>query len=300
MQTHYDTLKQLILKYCFEKLQNNQDALKLLVALQTRQPQKIEDAKNLELLAASLIYIYLKREGLSGRGGVTAKDLAEYFGLKATSVTAKVMDIEYAVDDQKLQQLKMYEFIDVDRFKVNEMYWDFLERDERDFKKGIKRLKEIIKSDPDFYDAYITLYEYHLYNKEPKKALDILTKGYNRAMDLLMPHGRFPDKLSWMFIENRHIIRVIFNYANMMWTVENKKEALRLFTMLLKSHPDDNIGARYVIVALLEGYESQEHFDEQFSDDGGMSLDAMALHHWFEKHAPKHKKEIGWWLEMEE
>jgi len=27
-------------------------------------------------------------------------------------------------------------------------------------------------------------------------------------------------------------------------------------------------------------------------------LDGMAIHKWFEKHAQKHKKEIGWWLEL--
>jgi tetratricopeptide (TPR) repeat protein len=301
MQTNYDKVKQLMMKYCFEKLQNNQDALKVLERLQKHEPQKIEDAKNLELLVSSLIYIYLKENGLSGRGGITAKDLAEYFGLKASSVTAKVMDLEFYVDGlkMKVKHHQEYEFIDIDRFKVNEMYWDFLESlDSEDITKSIKVLKKMIKTDLDFFDAYTTLYEYYLYDNEPKKALDILTKGYERAMNLVLDRGRFPDKLSWLFIENRHIIRVIFNYAAMMWTVENKKEALRLFKLLLKSNPDDNIGARYSIVALLEGYKSQEHFEEQFENDDGSGLDGMAMHRWFEKHAKKHKKEIGWWLEM--
>jgi len=211
------------------------------------------------------------------------------------------MDLEFYVNSKKMKtkRFKEYEFIDIDRFEANEMYWDFLESGiVNDFKKSIEKLKKIIKKDPDFFDPYISLYEYYLFDKEPKKALDILTKGYERAMDRILDRGRFPDKLSWLFMENRHIIRMIFNYANMMWTVENKKEALRLFNLLLRSNPNDNIGARYSIVALLEGYESQEHFDEQFMDDHSYGLDAIALERWFEKYAKKHKKEIGWWLEM--
>jgi len=301
MMANYDKVKQLMMEYCFEKLKNNQDALKVLDRLQKHEPQKIVDAKNLELLASALIYIYLKENGLSGRGGITAKDLAEYFTLKASSVTAKVMDLEFYVNGRKMKvkHHQEYEFIDIDRFEVSEMYWDFLESlDTQDIKKSIKMLKKIIKTDPDFFDAYITLHEYYLYDKEPKKALDILTKGYKRAMDLVLDRGQFPDKLSWMFVENRHIIRVIFNYANMMWMVENKKEALRLFNLLLKSNSDDNIGARYSIVALLEGYESQGHFEEEFENDDGSSLDGMAIHKWFEKHAKKHQKEIGRWLAL--
>jgi tetratricopeptide (TPR) repeat protein len=301
MQTNYNKVKQLMMKYCFEKLKNNQDALKVLDRLQKHEPQKIVDAKNLELLASALIYIYLKENGLSGRGGITAKDLAEYFTLKASSVTAKVMDLEFYIDGlkMKVKHHQEYEFIDIDRFKVNEMYWVFLESMEsEDINKSIKALKKMIKTDPDFFDAYITLHEYYLYDKEPKKALDILTKGYERAMDLVLDRGQFPDKLSWLFMENRHIIRMIFNYATTMWVVANKKEALRLFNLLLKSNPDDNIGARYSIVALLEGYESQNHFDEEFENDDGSSLDGMAIHKWFEKHAKKHQKEIGWWLEL--
>lgn len=303
MQTNYDKVKQLMMKYSFEKLQNRQDSLAVLDRLQKHEPQKIEDAKSLELLASALIYIYLKENGLSGRGGITAKDLAEYFGLKASSVTAKVMDVEFYVNGKKMkvERFKEYEFIDIDRFEVNEMYWEFLEsEDADDAKKSIKSLKKMIKIDPDFFDTYISLHEYYLYNKEPKYALDILTKGFERAMNLVLKNGRFPDKLNWLFLENRHIIRVIFNYAMMMWTVENKKEALKLFHLLLKSNPNDNIGARYSIVALLEGYESQEHFEEQFINDDASSMDGMKMHEWFEKYSHKHKKEMAWWWELEE
>lgn len=56
---------------------------------------------------------------------------------------------------------------------------------------------------------------------------------------------------------------------------------------LLKSNHNDNIGARYSIVAILEGFDSQEEYEEQFASGNGMTLEYMAQEEWFEKSALK-------------
>jgi len=301
MSENYKIVEQLIRKYSFEELKNNQEVLALLKKLDNKNPQMIEDAQKLELLAAALIYSYLKLNDLNGRGGITAKNVAEYFDLKAPAVSSKVFDVECWIDDDYFDVASddIYEFIDVDRFKVNEMYWDFLESPEsEDVKKSIKILKDIIKKDPDYFDPYITLHEYYLENTENKKAFEILSKGYQKAMNLIVKKDRFPDELPWGFMENRHIIRVIFNFANLLWMIGEKDDAMQIYLQLLRSNTNDNIGARYSIIAILEGYESIEHFEEQFVSKGGFGLDAMALNEWFDKKAKKHKKVIGWWLDI--
>ena len=68
--------------------------------------------------------------------------------------------------------------------------------------------------------------------------------------------------------------------------------------LLLHSNPGDDIGARYGIVAILEGYDSQEDFEEEFSD--GEYLDWEKQEKWFFEKSQKHKKELGWWFELEE
>ncbi len=85
-----------------------------------------------------------------------------------------------------------------------------------------------------------------------------------------------------------------------MWELGEKNEALRILQQLLTSNPNDNIGARYAIVALLEGYESYEAWEEQFVVEGGYGLDAIAVDEWFNKHAKKYPQEIGWWFEEDE
>jgi len=193
----------------------------------------------------------------------------------------------------------MYEFVDeADRYEVQTAYWDFLESEEEDAKKAIKALKKIIKKDPDFFDPYVTLSEYYEYAGDDMESFNILKEGYERAMKMVIHKGRFPDVLSWLFMENRHIIRMMYNYALKMWKIGEKDEALRVMQQLLASNPNDNIGARYGIVALLEGYEDMQSWEENFVSKSGYGLNALEVEKWFEKHAKKYPEEIGCWFEM--
>ncbi len=126
------------------------------------------------------------------------------------------------------------------------------------------------------------------------QSFNILKKGYERAMKMVMHRGKFPDVLSWLFMENRHIIRMIYNYALKMWEMGEKNEALRVMQQLLASNPNDNIGARYGIVALLEGYDNVQSWEEVFESDSGYGLDGLAVDEWFNKHTKKYPDEIGW------
>lgn len=301
MNKNYNTIKLQLRKYSFEFLKVSDEPLIMLDRLNDEHPQMIIDAQKPNLLAAAIVYVYLKRNDLNGRGGITAKVVGEYFGVKATAISAKASDVEFWLygmnngsDDE------VYEYIDKDRFEVNEMYWYFIESKEaEDVEKSIIILKKIIKKDPDYFDPYITLHEYYLGKKETQKAFEILAVGFERAMELVELNGKFPDELPWGFMENRHIVRVLFSFATFLWMGEDKKVALALLLQLLKSNTRDNVGARYSIVAILEGYESIEHFEEQFEIAGGY-VDAVAINKWFDEKVEKHRDVMGWWLDQEE
>ncbi len=304
MNNNYKQIEHQIRKYSFEFLKVNPEPLEMLQELNEISPFTITEAKKPELLAASIIYLYLKRNNLNGRGGITAKDVAQYFNVTAPSISQKSSDVEFRLYDlpEYEDEDKVYEFIDRDRYEVNQLYWDFLEsRDADDVKKAIKTLKAIIKKDKNYFDPYITLHEYYIMDDDFKKAVEIIEEGFNRAINLVSRNDKFPDELPWGFIENRHIIRMIFNFAMFAWENGNKEIALDIFMKLLKSNPNDNIGARYSIVAILEGCESQEAYEEQFEVEDGYGLEYGALEEWFEKSVQKHKDVLGWWLdEMQE
>ena len=306
MQNNYKVIEHKIRKYSFEFLKVSEIPLIMLENLNDTHPQMIENAQKPDLLAASIIYVYLKKSGMNGRGGITAKDVGKYFDVKAAAISQKASDVDfylYGADEDDLEdESDTYEFIDKDRFKVSELYWEFTESPESEnIKKGIKILKGIIKKDPDYFDPYISLHEYYLMDRDFKNAIKIIETGFKRAIDLIDDNGRFPDKLPWGFIENRHIIRMIFNFAMFVWANdENKDIALKIFMELLKSNHNDNIGARYSIVAILEGFGSQEEWEEQFESENGMGLEYMAVEEWFYKAAEKHRDVIGWWLDLED
>jgi len=289
---NYKTIEHQLRKYSFEFLKVSPEPLNMLETLKQNNPQMIEDAQKPNLLGAAIVYVYLKRNNLNGRGGITAKSVGEYFGVKAPAISQKAFYVENALYGMERYEQKNepYEFIDRDRFEVNEMYFDFLESPiQNDIKKSINALKAMIKKDKNFFDPYITLYEYYLMDRDFKNAIKIMEQGFQRAIDLIDKDGKFPDILNWGFIENRHIIRMIFNFAMFIWANDDDKDiALNIFMELLKSNPNDNIGARYSIVAILEGFESQDVLEEKFESKDGMGMDIMALERWFNKAAQKH------------
>lgn len=302
MTDNYKTIQQQLRKYSFEFLKVSPEPLNMLEILNENNPQMIQDAQKPNLLAAAIVYIYLKRNKLNGRGGITAKSVGKYFDVKGAAITEKVFNVEFWLK-KKAKHMRTkapYEFIDKDRFEVNELYWEFIESPDADnVKKSIKVLNGIIKKDSDYFDPYITLHEYYLMDRDFKNAAKIIETGFKRAIDLINNNGRFPDQLSWGFIENRHIIRMIFNFAMFVWANGDKDIALNIFMELLKSNHDDNIGARYSIVAILEGFNSQQEYEEQFETADAM-LEYAALEEWFYKSAQKHKNVIGWWLDLED
>jgi tetratricopeptide (TPR) repeat protein len=304
MSENYKTIEHQLRKYSFEFLKVNEEPLNMLLELHEIYPQIIENAQKANLLAAAIIYVFLKNNNMNGRGGITAKDVGKYFEVKSTAISSKASDVEFWLYDNHeyvLENDNANEFIDKDRFEVNELYWEFLESPEADdVKKSIKALKSMIKKDADYFDPYITLHEYYLMDGDFKNAIKIMEKGFKRAIDLIDNNGKFPAELPWGFMENRHIIRMIFNFAMFIWANDDKDIALNIFMELLKSNHNDNVGARYSIVAILEGFDSQEEYEEQFESENGMGLEYEALEEWFEKSAIKYKDVIGWWLDLDE
>jgi len=304
----YNEIKTQLRKYSFQYLKVSEEPVVMLEYLKEEYDDIIERVQNPNLLAAAIVFIYVKKAGLGGRGGITAKQIGEYFGVSASSISQKVFDLEYIFDEDidddifDIDEEEMGDvwdvggmFVDADRFEIAEQYWDFLESEVADDpQKSITALKKIIKKDPDYYDPYISLYEYYMDLHDTKNAVDILEKGYERVMKRLAPHGIFPEELSWDYMENRHIIRLLFNVATLYWAIGKTLNALSIFLQLLRSNPQDNIGARYAAVALLEGYQTYEHFEMEFAKDG--TMDIVFLMTWFDAKVLKHQEFMGCWL----
>ncbi len=290
---NYTQIKKDLQRYCFEKLKNNKQPMNYLEELNDKNSTMIENAVKPKLITAAIIYSYLRRNKLNGKNGIMIKDLAEYFNVGKQGISSKVFDVDCIINRIAIfPEDEKYEFIDIDRFEISEEYYEFLEDPVADdYIKSEKILKKMIKQDPYFFDPYTVLHEYYLNENKMQKAYNLMLKGYKNATELIEKDGKFPDILRWGFIENRHIIRVIFNFATLLWLADKKDDALEILLKLLKSNLDDNVGARYSILAILEGLESQEHLEELFDSGDGYS-DWEKQEKWFVKNAKKYAKQL--------
>lgn len=188
-------------------------------------------------------------------------------------------------------------FVDKDR-PVQMKYYDALDRLETaSDRETIKAMEKLIKEDPDFLDSYLILHGNYQDNSKWKEADKILNEAYERAINIISDKkGNWPDVLLWGFMENRHIIRTIFNKGVILWDNGKTDEALEIFRKLLKSNPNDNVGVRDFILAIRMDM-SFEEYEERFNKGGYYDSESIE---WFEENAPNYQDEFGWWFEWAE
>ena len=278
-------------------------------------PGLFDRSRNLDLLAATIVWSYLRWAGLSGYGGISLETVAKHFGVKENSVVQKAGTLRPILDeeDEKLLEELMQEimdedmrsdlpegpeFIDEDHYQAQELFWIVMEGEAANNDRELENaLKMILGIDPDFFDPYVTLFQLYRRRGETVKMRRIVTEGYRRVLKRLKvkENEAFPH-IPWGFLENRHLARMLYVYAQFLWEEGQKNEALDLYEKILRSNPMDNVGARYAMTAILDGYEDHDSFEEPFLTREGY-LDAAAMDAWFDKVARRHPERFGWWFE---
>ncbi|QTD36226.1 hypothetical protein JL193_08590 [Polaribacter batillariae] len=182
---------------------------------------------------------------------------------------------------------EMFEYIDEDH-SVTAEYYEILDSDISDAKL-LSKMKSLINKDPYFFEPYTKVYDLLLYKRQVKEANKILDSGYKLALSrILDEQGNFPDFLEWGWLENRHIIRVILKKGLTLWQSGNTKTALDIFRNLFKSNPNDNVGVRYFILAILEGL-SYDTYTSLYENDVYLS---DKIFEWFEEGRKKYADEF--------
>jgi hypothetical protein len=84
--------------------------------------------------------------------------------------------------------------------------------DDKNFKKELWRL---IDEDPFFLDPYLDLAELVMDDGKRQEAYFIAREAYDRAMSLIGgKEGYWPKRIPWSWLENRHILGAINQYAH--------------------------------------------------------------------------------------
>ena len=160
--------------------------------------------------------------------------------------------------------------------------------------KALERaLRDLIVVDPDYYDPYLMLRDLLTKTRREAEGAALLAEAYRRALARITDaSGAWPRALEWGWLENRHIIRTLLNQALADWTAGNTDAALDLLRKLLRSNPNDNIGAREYILAVRMG-ETFENFESRFMAEFG--YDGLKMTEWFDENSPRFPDDFDWW-----
>jgi tetratricopeptide (TPR) repeat protein len=104
---------------------------------------------------------------------------------------------------------------------------------------------------------------------EPDKELEWLQKDleqrwFDACERIAQKEGIFNKTVEWAYMENRPLIRGLYFGAESLWKNGQLELANEHFKKILKTNPDDNIGARYAVKATAERM-SYEVFSEKFT-----------------------------------
>ena len=173
-------------------------------------------------------------------------------------------------------------------------YYELLDSDLTETKL-LKSMLQLIRKDPDFLDPYIVSADTLLRSNKIKSGLKLIEEAYNKALNLIVDeNGKWPKRMVWGFLENRHIMRAIERYAYIAWEENNSELALEIFRKLLRVNIKDNQGARYAILALRMGLDSD--WDLKFMVKKGQMADLMEakkIDDWFNENSKKFPEEFN-------
>lgn len=173
-------------------------------------------------------------------------------------------------------------------------YYDLLDQ-ELPPKRLRKEMEKLIAIDPLFFDPYLVVANILRDEGKEKEAKNMLRAAYEKAMQRIVDKdGNWPEVINWGWLENRHVVRAIGRWARELWSDGKSSEALEIFRNLLRTNPNDNIGARHDILAIRMGLGP--NYENQFIVEPGF-IDAIKISEWFEKHSKKFPDEFGWWWE---
>jgi len=141
------------------------------------------------------------------------------------------------------------------------------------------------------YPNFLQPYEYALKMIDvltPTKELqllgrDIRFRWFESCEEIAKKDDIFNQQVLWGFMENRPLIRGLFNRANQLWEKGSIEEAHDLFLKIYNTNKEeDNIGARYSVKATAEKMSFKE-FNKRFTyeDSEGSFYKDEELSKWF-------------------
>lgn len=195
-----------------------------------------------------------------------------------------------------MRRLKPIKYFVDKNHKIMSDYYDFLESAEGRLMAidVIKQMEKFIKIDENFLDPYNEIANMASEAGDEKTEDPYRHLAYLKAIHIVAnKDGVYPNEMYWGHMENRHIIRALDNYAYYIWGCGRDRIALEIYRKLLRSNLNDNIGARFNILAIRMGLNPD--YENKFipKKPPVFGLDALKIGEWFDKNSVKFSEEFA-------
>lgn len=197
---------------------------------------------------------------------------------------------QYCFDEQQvLGEILFKEYIETMskyEFDIEFMFQDM------GIENTLQYFIDLIEKAPSFIPAYDYLIACFLLLEDSKE--EISNVAFSGAIEVLQifksQKSKKPLIVEWLFIENRPLLRTIYNHAMDLWENELQLEAKELFELLITINPLDNQGARYNYLATSLDFTYKQFF-KRFTDANGYFK--PNLDKWFKENEGKNLCLIG-------
>ena len=124
-----------------------------------------------------------------------------------------------------------------------------------DWGAALDILKKTLKRNKDYIELYVGLASVYRMIEDNKSFEKIVEVGFEKLKDKF---PEWPKKMFWGYINNRQFLRIIDFKACLCFEKGDKKQAEKLYKLLLKLNPNDNQGIRYFLAGLYENISPKE------------------------------------------
>ncbi|MFT6981813.1 MAG: hypothetical protein ACJAUD_000578 [Crocinitomicaceae bacterium] len=159
--------------------------------------------------------------------------------------------------------------------------------DEEEFNWVLQYLVSLTKKAPDFLQPYEIILSMLSHFEKDKEVVVLKEETQKQLQEacyrIAEKHDVFNKQIEWGWHENRPLVRGLNFHADTLWKEGEVDKAYELFSKILKTNENDNIGARYSVKATKGGMSHQE-FENRFtySDKRGSYYKNEELSDWFE------------------
>jgi uncharacterized protein YqgV (UPF0045/DUF77 family) len=115
-----------------------------------------------------------------------------------------------------------------------------------------RKANTLIREYPDLIAAYNLRYDVLGY----ETSIVAQAKEALRAFEAVREHyfsNEWPERMPYMWLENRPILTAIDHYAWDLWSPRTLDDSIAMYEQLLKMNPRDELGCRYCLFGILEG-----------------------------------------------